>query len=138
MNKIQIKSVYRFPYCLKDYLSPMHYWREIKRFFQRGIYGYDETYHWGFDYEIAELIINVLPKLKNAGIPMNYYIETIKGYTFTTKTTKSQEKKVEKLRNDEIDMIVENLKAYQEHPHEYQKAEEAMTLFVKRFGSWWD
>lgn len=142
MSKIDMGG-YRFPYNLtRRWLNPRHIKREVRRFIQRGINGYDETSHWSLDYEVAELLINVMPRLKNSGIPMFYYNEVCNkkerpDFDRTWKTTKRMEKAARELRDSEIDAIVDGLRKYQEDDWS-NHGSEAMELFAKRFGSWWD
>ena len=131
MSKINTRQGYKLRYRI----SPKHITREIKYFIQRGLYGYDETYWYSFDYHIADLISAVLPKLKDSvGIPMEYIREFDPKPMMSYKIKTSTMNKAQKQRNKEIDFISESLKNY-DGGNGYI---EAMELFAKRFGSWWD
>ena len=43
----------------------LHWVREIKWFFQRGIRGYDDTYAWGIDDSLGPVIIDVLKQFRD-------------------------------------------------------------------------
>jgi len=134
MSKIDTRQGYKLRYRI----SPKHITREIKYFIQRGLYGYDETYWYSFDYHIAELISDVLPKLKDGtGIPMFYLAEVDPEWGFAKKTKKSTMNKAQKLRNKEIDFIADALSKYNESGSD-DDIKKAIELFAKRFGSWWD
>lgn len=141
MGKIN-RPGYRFPYNLKEcWLNPRWYYKEAKRFIQRGFNGYDETTHWNLDYEVAELILATLPRLKDSGVPLFYYAEICNekerpAFDRTRKITKRMQKAATKLRNSEIDYITENFEKYIEDDWS-DSGVKAMELFTKRFGSWW-
>ena len=133
MSKIDTLQGMGLKYRIMGLLSPKHITREVKYFVQRGLYGYDETYWYSFDYHIAELISDVLPKLKDGiGIPMEYIRELDPEPKMSYEIKTSTINKAQKLRNKEIDFISESLKNYD------NGSREAMELFAKRFGSWWD
>lgn len=46
------------------YFNPMTYWRWIKRFCQRGFYGYADCDHWSADGYFEEVILGVIRDLK--------------------------------------------------------------------------
>ena len=45
----------------------VHYWRELKYFVQRGLYGYSDSDWWGLDYYLSQWMPSALRRFKRKG-----------------------------------------------------------------------
>lgn len=144
---MNLKSSYRFPYCLKDYLNPRHYYGYLKGFWQRGTRGFAYSDLWSLDHYMAEILVNTLPTYQNRHPDCHtyYLLDKDEHMLLEGKWTDEDMKRAEDEWDAMIDNIIKVLYDAYLNPdtayyggHDYEKIQGVMFDFAKYFGHFWN
>lgn len=125
------KTPYNMKYKLTHPWIPIdHYWRELKYFFQRGLYGYSESDVWSLDAYLCTWLPSAIMELRDQshGCPQDLEMEEWK--EILRRIAKGFEAK-----NQLIESVDHSKKEEELLEEQFQ---EGMKWFVKYFTHLWD
>ena len=119
-----IKSPYRFPYCLRDYLNLKHYYYYAKHLYQRMKHGVSDYDMYNFDSRLIEVLLYALPNFKNINSEyvIYHFPEDFEIFCYDHDDDARQE--AMDRWDAVIDEIIENLGSSEPWNWEYEKREE--------------
>jgi hypothetical protein len=142
---MQLKSHYRFPYCLKDYVNPKRYLRVGQHWLERARKGYSFSDLWSLDYHIARIYIDALPTYQHRnGTVLLYVLDEDRTDAHYNGTYTDEERNEVMDRWDAmVDEIIAGLNAvygddgklYDEEA--WKQLERSLQLVSKYFTSFW-
>lgn len=139
-----IKSPYRFPYCLRDYLNLKHYYYYAKHLYQRMKHGVSDYDMYNFDSRLIEVLLYALPRFKNVNSKyVFYHLPEDSKLFYYNYDGKAQQEAMDRW-DAMIDEIIENLgspeiwKWYPEETKENgKKLERAFELLGRNLPALW-
>ena len=112
-----------------------NYWREVKWFIQRGLYGVSDCDVWSFDYYLCEILASGLEELSHGiSYPGHGEMNTYKKWRDALKLNAKRFQNV----IDYEDEGCLNDKNYSKGKQVYHELDEAWKFISKWFGNLWD
>jgi hypothetical protein len=136
---------HRALYLVTENINPVTHTRRIRRFWQRGRKGYDETTWWGLDYAIADLLVHNLPRLMkdSVGTSMQFFEKGDFDPKDNWTVTPEGQKRADARRNEVYGKILDGMKIFVDEGYPFSKkdqakVDEALQLLSKYFFTMWD
>jgi hypothetical protein len=128
----------------KENINPRTHIRSVRRFWQRGRRGYDETTWWSLDYAMADLLVHNLPKLmeKSIGVSMQFFEEDDWDAT-TDHWKRGAVGRATARRNRVYQSILDGMKIFVEDGYPFtkedqKKVDKSLKLLHQYFFTLWD